>query len=399
MRHVLLASVAFAALSLSPALMAQERNPNATEQQNRRTQTQQTQEQKPAAQDKQDKSAQSQDNRGATQSGHETGKDRAQQQRSQTGPGHATGQDRAEERRSPSAQGRGPDHETGQDRAQQQREQREQRGIAQQQQQRDQTRDRAQTQDRNQDRTQAQDRNQRTQDRNQAQDRNQRSPDRQGAQRDQTQQQQQGRDSTQDRDQNCNRDTARSTDQRSGSTSVDVTGSIRVDQQKASRVHEELISRGERSNVNITVDIGQRIPDRVRLRPLPTSIISISPEFRGYSYVVVHDEIVIVEPRTKKVVTIIRSGGNRSGVVHRSSLRLEQPQISRIRREIRLDGMRRFNIDVRPGMMVPQNVVLQPLPDIIVEEIPEVREYRFFVDRDDIVLVDPKSREVVEILR
>lgn len=382
MRHVLLASVAFAALSLSPALMAQERNPNATDQQNRRTQTQQTQEQKPAAQDKQDKSAQSQDNRGATQSGHETGQDRAQQQRTQTGPGHATGQDRAEERRSTNAQGRGPDHETGQDRAQQQRDQRDQRGTAQQQQQqRDQTRDRAQTQDRN---------TTRTQDRNQ--------PDRQGAQRDQNQQQlqQQGRDSTtSDR----NRDTARSTDQRSGSGgNVDVTGSIRVDQQKASRVHDELISRGERSNVNITVDIGQRIPDRVRLRPLPSNIISISPEFRGYSYVVVHDEIVIVEPRTKKVVTIIRGGGG-SGVLHRSSLRLEQPQITRIRREIRLDGMRRFNIDVRPGMMVPQNVVLQPLPDVIVEEIPEVREYRFFVDRDDIVLVDPRSREVVEILR
>jgi len=380
MRHVLLASVAFAALSLSPALMAQERNPNATEQQNRRTQTQQTQEQKPAAQDKRDKSAQSQDNRGATQSGHETGQDRAQQQRTQTGPGHATGQDRAEERRSTNAQGRGPDHETGQDRAQQQRDQRDQRGTAQQQQ-RDQTRDRAQTQDRN---------TTRTQDRNQ--------PDRQGAQRDQNQQQlqQQGRDSTtSDR----NRDTARSTDQRSGSGgNVDVTGSIRVDQQKASRVHDELISRGERSNVNITVDIGQRIPDRVRLRPLPSNIISISPEFRGYSYVVVHDEIVIVEPRTKKVVTIIRGGGG-SGVLHRSSLRLEQPQITRIRREIRLDGMRRFNIDVRPGMMVPQNVVLQPLPDVIVEEIPEVREYRFFVDRDDIVLVDPRSREVVEILR
>jgi hypothetical protein len=64
-----------------------------------------------------------------------------------------------------------------------------------------------------------------------------------------------------------------------------------------------------------------------------------------------------------------------------------------------MDGMRRFNIDVRPGMIVPQDVVLQPLPQMIVEEIPEVREYRFFVDRDDIVLVDPNSREVVEILR
>jgi hypothetical protein len=97
-------------------------------------------------------------------------------------------------------------------------------------------------------------------------------------------------------------------------------------------------------------------------------------------------------------VTIIRGGGG-SGVVHRSSLRLEPMQMTRIRREIRLDGMRRFNIDVRPGMVVPQNVVLQPLPEVIVDEIPEVREYRFFVDRDDIILVDPRSREVVEILR
>ena len=195
-------------------------------------------------------------------------------------------------------------------------------------------------------------------------------------------------------------DSARA-NERNGGGNVDVTGSIRVDQQKASRVHDELITRGERSNVNISVDVGQAIPNRVRVRPLPASIISISPEFRGYDYVVVQDEIVIVEPRMKKVVTIIRGGGRGAsmGQTHRVSLSLDANQRLRIRRDIRIGDERRFDLDVRPGMVVPQNVVLEPLPEMIVQDVPEVREYRYFVDHDDIVLVDPNSREIIEILR
>jgi hypothetical protein len=43
--------------------------------------------------------------------------------------------------------------------------------------------------------------------------------------------------------------------------------------------------------------------------PLPTNIVELVPEFRGYDYVVANDEIVIVQPSTRKVVEVINTGG------------------------------------------------------------------------------------------
>src|SRR5436305_938740 len=59
-------------------------------------------------------------------------------------------------------------------------------------------------------------------------------------------------------------------------------------------------------NINIQVSIGERLPSRVRARPLPPDIVRIEPRYRGYEYTVVEDQVYIVEPRTKKVVDIIR---------------------------------------------------------------------------------------------
>ena len=62
-------------------------------------------------------------------------------------------------------------------------------------------------------------------------------------------------------------------------------------------------------NINISVNVGANLPGDVDIRPLPPSIIELVPEYRDYDYVVVDDEIVIVQPSTRKVVEIIRTGG------------------------------------------------------------------------------------------
>lgn len=192
----------------------------------------------------------------------------------------------------------------------------------------------------------------------------------------------------------------RAASERHSDGDVNVTGSIRVDNQKASRVHDELIRTAPKSNVNISVSVGERLPPTVRARRLPASIISISPEFRGYDYVVVQDEIVIVEPKTRKVVTVIRGGGGPSHRAQRASFSLDAQQRSRIRSDIRIEQSRSFDdIEVSEGRMVPQTVVLEPLPDVIVRDVPQVRDYRYFVDDRRIVIVDPDTREVVDIIQ
>jgi Protein of unknown function (DUF1236) len=53
---------------------------------------------------------------------------------------------------------------------------------------------------------------------------------------------------------------------------------------------------------------------------------------------------------------------------------------------------------VTVGMTVPSEVELVEVPETVVTEVPAVRSYRYFRWNDDVVLVDPSSRRVVQTL-
>ncbi|MGY3035990.1 hypothetical protein ACVIIV_005160 [Bradyrhizobium sp. USDA 4354] len=56
-------------------------------------------------------------------------------------------------------------------------------------------------------------------------------------------------------------------------------------------------------NLNIAIRVGETIPPRVRLHRLPPEIISIEPQYRDYEYFATDDDVVIVEPRTHRIVS------------------------------------------------------------------------------------------------
>lgn len=58
-------------------------------------------------------------------------------------------------------------------------------------------------------------------------------------------------------------------------------------------------------NVNFTISVGTRIPRNVHVVVLPEEIVQIVPEYRGFDYFLVEDEIVIVDPRTLEIVAVI----------------------------------------------------------------------------------------------
>ena len=73
-------------------------------------------------------------------------------------------------------------------------------------------------------------------------------------------------------------------------------------------------------NLNIAIRIGEPVPRNVRLHRLPPEIVSIEPEYRDYEYFSTDDDIVIVEPGTKRIVSQIprdasriRAAGGESG--------------------------------------------------------------------------------------
>ena len=59
------------------------------------------------------------------------------------------------------------------------------------------------------------------------------------------------------------------------------------------------------TSVNFDVKIGTVVPRTVRIAPLPATLISIEPTWRGYMYFVYHDEIIVVEPGTLRIVAVL----------------------------------------------------------------------------------------------
>ena len=183
---------------------------------------------------------------------------------------------------------------------------------------------------------------------------------------------------------------------------VNVVGSINVPKNKASQVHDTLLRTGERTDFDVNINIGEALPARVRPRPLPPDVVEIVPEYRNYDYVIVRDEIVIVEPQTRRVVEILQKGGGYAHANAATKIRLTAEQ----RQQILSYGREHGNsnaaptFDVEAGVSVPSEVELVPLPDSIVTEVPSIQSYDFFVDQnDEVVLVDPESHSVVEVIQ
>jgi hypothetical protein len=110
-------------------------------------------------------------------------------------------------------------------------------------------------------------------------------------------------------------------------TNTQANQQTQVTSEKQVRISETVsrarLAEPER-NLNISIRVGETIPSRVRLHRLPPEIVSIEPEYRDYEYFATGDDVVIVEPRTHRIVSQVprdpsraraqMSGGTSSGM-------------------------------------------------------------------------------------
>jgi hypothetical protein len=61
------------------------------------------------------------------------------------------------------------------------------------------------------------------------------------------------------------------------------------------------------TDVNFSISVGTRVPRDVSFHPLPTEIVNIYPDWRGYEFIVVRDQIIVVDPRTFEIVAILEA--------------------------------------------------------------------------------------------
>jgi hypothetical protein len=61
----------------------------------------------------------------------------------------------------------------------------------------------------------------------------------------------------------------------------------------------------EVTNVNFNISVGTTVPAGVRYHSLPSRIVEIYPEWRGYEFILVRGKYVILRPHTHEIVYII----------------------------------------------------------------------------------------------
>jgi hypothetical protein len=59
------------------------------------------------------------------------------------------------------------------------------------------------------------------------------------------------------------------------------------------------------TNVNFSISVGAKVPRDVRFHPLPAEVITVYPQWRGYEFVLVGNQILVIDPRTFEIVDVI----------------------------------------------------------------------------------------------
>jgi hypothetical protein len=61
------------------------------------------------------------------------------------------------------------------------------------------------------------------------------------------------------------------------------------------------------TSVNFSIAVGTRVPRDVRFYPLPREVVTIYPEWRGYEFILVNNQIIVIDPRTFEIVAILEA--------------------------------------------------------------------------------------------
>jgi hypothetical protein len=109
-----------------------------------------------------------------------------------------------------------------------------------------------------------------------------------------------------DRSGNMNR-----ADDRNGAAKSTTTGQAgagaKLSTEQRTKISTVIKSQNVRpaTNVNFSISVGTRVPRDVGFHPLPAEIVTIHPDWRGYEFFLVNNQIVVVNPRTLEIVDVI----------------------------------------------------------------------------------------------
>ncbi|KRR19015.1 hypothetical protein CQ14_19225 [Bradyrhizobium lablabi] len=193
-------------------------------------------------------------------------------------------------------------------------------------------------------------------------------------------------------------------------TNVNVSANLTESQRTRVSTSISRLNARPVTNVNFSLSVGTVVPRNVRFQPLPADVVEVMPQYRGYNFIVVREDIVIIEPSTYKIVDVLPRGGRSTAAApaprkstfsdserdavrkHARSSRMEQHSN---RTEPRTTGSA-ASTRIRVGDRLPDSVVIRSFPDGVYRESPRLREYRY-IERDDrTYIIEPGARRIIE---
>jgi hypothetical protein len=200
-------------------------------------------------------------------------------------------------------------------------------------------------------------------------------------------------------------------------------GVITLNEQQNTRVAQAIRQANVRplANVSFSIAVGTNIPADIQLNVLPLELVEVVPQYRGYSFVVVEQEALIIDPGTRAIVAVVpfearqTTGANtaappppaQAAAPPRES---KKPELTRDQREIqrrqaerhhKADKNKRVIIEEkrtttgagprepRVGDRVPDGAVIEGRPVEVYRNEPPVREERHHPSVRDIPLIGP----------
>ena len=198
-----------------------------------------------------------------------------------------------------------------------------------------------------------------------------------------------------------------STATNSAQSSTNVNASVNINDQQRTRVAESITRLNVQplTNVNFSLTVGTAVPRDIRLQTLPADVVEVVPQYRGYSFFVVRDEIVIVAPSTYQIVTVLpRNGGATAAAPAPSHSKVSFTDKDRdvVRKHVKTRTTERqttgstAKVVIRRGERLPDSVEVEEFPETVYREAPSLREYRYIHRENRTYLVDPGERRVIE---
>jgi len=201
-------------------------------------------------------------------------------------------------------------------------------------------------------------------------------------------------------------DTQQNAAGRTGSERTNV--SVQLNDMQRTRVSESVshLNVQPLTNVNFSVSVGTAIPRDVRLQQLPADVVELVPQYRGYNFVLVRDEIVIVDPSSYEIVATMPYSGRSTAAApaprEQRKVTFSDRDRETVRKHVRSAPVERrttestVRTEIRRGERVPDSVEIEAFPDEIYRDAPTLREYRYIHRDNRTYIVEPQERRVIE---